>query len=533
MSYIQLPDGLQKKVSKIELALPKNEKIKDLFSKLPYIANLKDPMLQNKVEKLLKNREDLQKYLLATDDLKSTIEESFDLAVGYAKLNDWTVVRHISERDDPDYNFFRRNDNPLDVVYKKKAQFDVQNPIIGSLFQQINRSKITHDGTKSALDKVPNPKYLELGERYRKIFKDGNNPRPPTDPPNNLDRFFGPSPPPGPPRTPPPSPPPLPPPPPYFPGGGDGFPGDFKRFFSSPPPSSSPKPERKKFFPYTTKIRKDDNNNTNNDVDLEYDDYDTNFFRPIPQEKITLDDNLHGIFPEVDKVFQTDTDQATTNNRFEDFRKTLEKGQIPRELEFFNGGENQNFRANLNALGLSQENSDFVDYLTSEYCRDVLERDNISIHIDSGDIFINNQNTGESIYGFLLNQQDENKKKLPIDFSYDDVYTNYITKYLSGINEIDDGKFDVLKNKNSKYLFHLFNNYRESLNKPKQFIRHSVVTDDNYALKDLQNRNWPYFINKIIQFSQGSGDIGDIGVSDRQKANMNFSNLWILKREIG
>ena len=69
------------------------------------------------------------------DNLKSIIEESLDLAVGYRRLNNGTAVRHVSERDDPDYNFFRRNDNPLDVVYKKKAQFDAQNPIIGSLLQ--------------------------------------------------------------------------------------------------------------------------------------------------------------------------------------------------------------------------------------------------------------------------------------------------------------------------------------------------------------------------------------------------------------
>ena len=110
MSYIQLPDGLKEKVRKIKLPLPKNEKIKDLFGKLPYIANLQDPILQNKVENVLKNREDLQKYLLATDELKSTIEESLHLAVGYGKLNDGTTVRHVSERDDPDYNFFKRNE---------------------------------------------------------------------------------------------------------------------------------------------------------------------------------------------------------------------------------------------------------------------------------------------------------------------------------------------------------------------------------------------------------------------------------------
>ena len=160
--------------------------------------------------------------------------------------------------------------------------------------------------------------------------------------------------------------------------------------------------------------------------------------------------------------------------------------------------------------------------MTSEVCSDILETDNIRIHIDSGDIFVNNQNTGKRIYDFLLNQQDENKKKLPIDFPYDDDYTDYITKYLPSINEVDDDKFDVLTNKNSKYLFHLFNKYQESRNKPKQYIRYSVATDDNYALKELQNRNWPYFINRIILFSQqgANANVSEIGVSDRQEVNI-------------
>ena len=167
---------------------------------------------------------------------------------------------------------------------------------------------------------------------------------------------------------------------------------------------------------------------------LEFDDYGNNFFRPVQQnEKITLDDNLQGVFPEADRVFDTDVNEATTDDRFENFSKTLEKGQIPRELEFFNGGENQNFRRNLSALGLSNENSAFVDYLKSEECRDVLERDNIGTHTGSGDIFINNQNTGESIYDFLLNQQDKNKKKtthrLLIQWRLHGLYYQIFTQY--------------------------------------------------------------------------------------------------------
>ena len=133
MSYIQLPDTIKKNVGKIQLNLPKDEKAKDLFAHLPYLANLKDPILQNRIENLLKNREDLQRYLLATEDLNRTIEKSLELAVSHGKLNDESKVRHVSERDDPTYNYFRKNDNPLNVAYKQQAKFDIQNPIIGSL----------------------------------------------------------------------------------------------------------------------------------------------------------------------------------------------------------------------------------------------------------------------------------------------------------------------------------------------------------------------------------------------------------------
>ena len=52
MSYIQLPDTIVDKVDQIHLNLPKDQKAKDLVAHLPYIANLKDPILQNRVEDL-------------------------------------------------------------------------------------------------------------------------------------------------------------------------------------------------------------------------------------------------------------------------------------------------------------------------------------------------------------------------------------------------------------------------------------------------------------------------------------------------
>ena len=169
MSYIQLPDKIHKKVGNMQLNVPKNEKAKDLFAHLPYIANLQDPILQNRVEHLLKNRTDLQNYLLATEDLNRTLEESLQLAVSHGKLNDETAVRHLSEQNDPKYKYFKENNNPLDVVYRETAKFDIQNPIIGSLLKQVNKSKAgTGDDNRDfkllnkKLDKAPNPKDLSI-----------------------------------------------------------------------------------------------------------------------------------------------------------------------------------------------------------------------------------------------------------------------------------------------------------------------------------------------------------------------------------
>ena len=167
-----------------------------------------------------------------------------------------------------------------------------------------------------------------------------------------------------------------------------------------------------------------------------------------------------------------------------------------------------------------QGNQDFIEYLATDECQEALERDGISIHVSSGDIFINNQNTGESLYTSLNNQQDGTKKEISLDFTYDDDLTVYMTTYLSAINELDEVKHDFLTNKNSKFLFHLFNKYREDRGKPKYPIRHSTLTDDNYALKTLQDRNWTYFISRIIEFSQGFINLSDLSNSDATEINI-------------
>ena len=112
------------------------------------------------------------------------------------------------------------------------------------------------------------------------------------------------------------------------------------------------------------------------------------------------------------------------------------------------------------------------------------------------------------------------KKKKPLDFAYDDDYYDYMTKYLPGISKEDKNQHDFDRYKISKFLFHLFNKNQENRGRQKHAIRHTKLSDDNYALGALQDRNWPYFIDRIIEYSQGFLNLSDIDKSDITELNV-------------
>ena len=93
MSQIHLPHGgiINKNEKTFKLSLPTNYKLEVLFSQLPYLANLRDPIFQSSIEDVINNREDLQKYLLATGGLNNSIQKSLDLVVTDSHLNDAAV----------------------------------------------------------------------------------------------------------------------------------------------------------------------------------------------------------------------------------------------------------------------------------------------------------------------------------------------------------------------------------------------------------------------------------------------------------
>ena len=72
----------------------------------------------------------------------------------------------------------------------------------------------------------------------------------------------------------------------------------------------------------------------------------------------------------------------------------------------------------------------FIDFLSSYYSSRIMRECKISIHIETGNLYYGNLNTGESQYDFLLNQQNQKKKLIDASFSYGGSFSEYLPEFL-------------------------------------------------------------------------------------------------------
>ena len=73
----------------------------------------------------IKNRKELQSYLLASREAVQSIQDDVDIIVTNGKLKE-ARVRHLL---DSIYKNVMRKQNPFEIVFKDISKFDVQNPI--------------------------------------------------------------------------------------------------------------------------------------------------------------------------------------------------------------------------------------------------------------------------------------------------------------------------------------------------------------------------------------------------------------------
>ena len=114
----------------------------------------------------------LQQYLLVTDLLKDSIQDSFDMIVTNGKFNNASDRRRL----DTKYTSVMKKSNPIDVVFKDK--FHTQNPITGMLLTKIQSGKIkTEKAIENLLKEAPSVKDLQIAEQLERLkqYKKRNN----------------------------------------------------------------------------------------------------------------------------------------------------------------------------------------------------------------------------------------------------------------------------------------------------------------------------------------------------------------------
>ena len=86
----------------------------------------------------------------------------------------------------------------------------------------------------------------------------------------------------------------------------------------------------------------------------------------------------------------------------------------------------------------------FANFLKSPECEFIMNENRISIHIESGDIFFDNEIALESIYLFMYAQQNYEKKLLKFKLWYGGDFDSYLSTYLAVIKSGNDNKYDIL-----------------------------------------------------------------------------------------
>ena len=97
------------------------------------MTHSKNSTLNNIIKNGVVNNLALQKSCFATGLLQDSVQQSLNVKVTNRGFNDAAVRREL----DLKYPSITKKPNPIDVVFKDKAKFDAQNPIIGSLVTQV------------------------------------------------------------------------------------------------------------------------------------------------------------------------------------------------------------------------------------------------------------------------------------------------------------------------------------------------------------------------------------------------------------
>ena len=167
MPFGYVPD--ENESGELQFNLPLNFRKDILFDKLPYVVHLNNPVIDNVIKGDKVDDLTMQKYLMATGLMQDTIQENLNMVVTDGGFNNASIRREL----DTKYPFVMKNSNPIHVVFKDKAKFYVQNPVVSSLIAQVQENKAREREYLKQLGQAPPIQDVDISRRPHEL-KDYN-----------------------------------------------------------------------------------------------------------------------------------------------------------------------------------------------------------------------------------------------------------------------------------------------------------------------------------------------------------------------
>ena len=496
--YIKLPYGFVSKENekeKLRFNLPLNYKKDLLFRKVPYFAEVNNPAIDDVV--LGKKIDDLsiQKFLLGKGVLEDAVLDNLDMIVTDRRFNNVGIRRKLDKK----YPSIMKKPTASNFLFRDKKQFDLQNPVIGGLYNQL---KIRQADQLKLLKTAPKIKDLKIQNALDRLKK------------FNLNR-----------------------------GGIDDDDNDNNDIPGLPPsrrgePPTPPEPENDN----------DDDDDDDDDNDDDANDRGNNMKRflldrgneriaealaesdaGVEPRKIAFSKEITKIFPKIkqEELDFGEADKDEFKDESEDNYAFLDKYEkkttdedidMEADLDFFVGGDKNRKKLIDNAISyvgeLNNSNKMFLEYLSSNYGAHVFSKNKLKIHLESGQFFHDNNITNESIYDFLLKQQDETKKELLIEVPIGNNFEEYVRELLTNVK---DDNYDIHTNSTAKFLFYNFNTFRLARRLSPLTIRHSQIVTNEKAISILQSHNWQYFVDQLLHIANGDIKLDDFDLEVDQE----------------
>ena len=402
--------------------------------------------------------DDIKNFLLGTSDYARSIQSDIDLYVTRGRHNQVSFRYKLN----PIEKSVWRTENPLALLFKDVANFDVQNPIIGSLLREIDLGKrsTNSDLIKKSLSKAPDINDTILLQRFKK-FKEtpinyNDNDDDNDDDDNNINN-------------------------------SKNF--NYNNISLSPPPSPvelgdifETAPPSFNFNNVDLQQQQQQKQQQQQQRQQPFDRFSTaaapgtqvmsEIEKVIEKEKtkeqekeITPSDPLLEYFKNADEILNDNfiLEKEKNQAELENFKKQyqidmltdeIDQGHIPEILEFYFGGPDNSFFAKTLDPNPDEDTMLFMQFLATDYGSQIMKQNRVSIHSSTSDLYYGGVNTNGSLFDFIVSQKNTMKKRIIEKLYYGGTFEQYLSEFLPAFDADADAKLDTLTNKSIKYLFY-------------------------------------------------------------------------------